>query len=273
MQYKRKPMPSSTNGSHESKCLALDPTSSAASPEAISPVCERCATLADPSFAQRLPMHARDRRSHRRDRRVLAGMMLPRPRNGTRYAALRPGFRVMSIVVLRRICAAIAVRSHEAPPSRRAEPSLPAFNRETTMAHSTMTHLAVRPFRIDVPEEALADLRRRIAATRWPEQGDGRGCSRRACSSRRCRSSRATGRPTTTGARCEARLNALPQFITEIDGLDIHFIHVRSKHAERVAAHRHARLARLDHRAAEDHRSADQSHGPWRRARRTRSTS
>ena len=53
---------------------------------------------------------------------------------------------------------------------------------------------------------------------------------RRACSSRRSRSSRAIGRPSTTGARCEARLNALPHFITEIDGLDIHFIHVRSKH-------------------------------------------
>ena len=53
---------------------------------------------------------------------------------------------------------------------------------------------------------------------------------RKACSSRRFRRSRAIGRPSTTGARCEARLNALPQFITEIDGLDIHFIHVRSKH-------------------------------------------
>ena len=64
--------------------------------------------------------------------------------------------------------------------------------------------------------------------------------------------------------KVEARLNALPQFITEIDGLDIHFIHVRSKHRECAADHRHARLARLDHRAAEDHRSADQSHGAWR---------
>ena len=54
--------------------------------------------------------------------------------------------------------------------------------------------------------------------------------NRKACSSRRFRNSRAIGRPTTTGARCEAKLNALPQFITEIDGLDIHFIHVRSKH-------------------------------------------
>ena len=53
---------------------------------------------------------------------------------------------------------------------------------------------------------------------------------RKACSSRRFRHSRAIGRQITTGARCEAKLNALPQFITEIDGLDIHFIHVRSKH-------------------------------------------
>ena len=54
--------------------------------------------------------------------------------------------------------------------------------------------------------------------------------SRRACSSRRSRNSRATGRRNTTGARSRRKLNALPQFITEIDGLDIHFIHVRSKH-------------------------------------------
>ena len=53
---------------------------------------------------------------------------------------------------------------------------------------------------------------------------------RKACSSRRCRNSRAIGRQITTGASVEAKLNALPQFITEIDGLDIHFIHVRSKH-------------------------------------------
>ena len=53
---------------------------------------------------------------------------------------------------------------------------------------------------------------------------------RRACSSRRCRNSRAIGRRTTTGARSRRDCNALPQFMTEIDGLDIHFIHVRSKH-------------------------------------------
>ena len=61
-------------------------------------------------------------------------------------------------------------------------------------------------------------------------KGDRRRSRRKACRSRRFRSSRAIGRPITTGAKCEAKLNALPQFITEIDGLDIHFIHVRSKH-------------------------------------------
>ena len=50
------------------------------------------------------------------------------------------------------------------------------------------------------------------------------------CSSRRRRRSRAIGRTEYDWRKCEARLNALPQFITEIDGLDIHFIHVRSKH-------------------------------------------
>jgi pimeloyl-ACP methyl ester carboxylesterase len=88
---------------------------------------------------------------------------------------------------------------------------------------------AVRPFRIHIPEKDLVDLRRRLAATRWPEKE--------------------TVDDTTQGVplatmrevvhhwqtdydwrKVEARLNALPQFITEIDGLDIHFIHVRSKH-------------------------------------------
>ena len=63
----------------------------------------------------------------------------------------------------------------------------------------------------------------------------------------------------------EARLQALPQFITEIDGVDIHFIHVRSKHDGRVADHRHARVARVDHRAAQDHRPAHRPGGTRRR--------
>src|SRR5688572_7355779 len=92
-----------------------------------------------------------------------------------------------------------------------------------------MTDLEVRPFRIDVPEEDLVDLRRRIADTQWPEK--------------ETVADESQGVPLATiqelarywatdydWRTCEAKLNALPQFMTEIDGLDIHFIHVRSNH-------------------------------------------
>ncbi|HEY3676724.1 MAG TPA: alpha/beta fold hydrolase [Candidatus Tumulicola sp.] len=88
---------------------------------------------------------------------------------------------------------------------------------------------AIRPFSVNIPEATLADMRRRITATNWPD--------------------RETVQDTSQGVplamiqdvashwandydwrKCEAALNALPQFLTQIDGLDIHFIHVRSKH-------------------------------------------
>jgi hypothetical protein len=88
---------------------------------------------------------------------------------------------------------------------------------------------AIRPFRISVPEEALVDLRRRIGATRWPDK--------------ETVADQSQGVPLAMiqdlarywetdydWRKCEAKLNALPQFITDIDGLDIHFIHVRSRH-------------------------------------------
>ncbi len=88
---------------------------------------------------------------------------------------------------------------------------------------------AIRPFRIDVPEEALVDLRRRIAATRWPE----RETVADATQGVKLATMRELARYWQTNydwRKVEGRLNALPQFMTEIDGLDIHFIHVRSKH-------------------------------------------
>jgi pimeloyl-ACP methyl ester carboxylesterase len=88
---------------------------------------------------------------------------------------------------------------------------------------------AIRPFRIAVPEAALVDLRRRITATRWPERetvtDETQGVQ--LATIQALASYWATDYD---WRRCEARLNALPQFMTEIDGLDIHFIHVRSKH-------------------------------------------
>ncbi len=88
---------------------------------------------------------------------------------------------------------------------------------------------AIRPFRVDIPEAALVDLRNRLAATRLPEQ--------------ETVSDNSQGVPLATiqklvrywateydWRKVEAKLNSYPNFITEIDGLDIHFIHVRSKH-------------------------------------------
>ena len=83
---------------------------------------------------------------------------------------------------------------------------------------------------------------------------------RKACNSRRCRRSRAIGRQNTTGARCEAKLNALPQ-VHHRDRRARHSFHPRPFETRKcAAADRHARMARLDHRTDEDHRSADQSH-------------
>jgi pimeloyl-ACP methyl ester carboxylesterase len=88
---------------------------------------------------------------------------------------------------------------------------------------------AIRPFRIEFPDEALADLRRRIAATKWPERETVADATQGA----QLATVKELARYWATGhdwRKVEARINALPQFMTEIDGLDIHFIHVRSKH-------------------------------------------
>jgi len=99
------------------------------------------------------------------------------------------------------------------------------------MSTTVETATEIRPFRFDVPEDALADLHRRIAATRWP--------------SKELVADRSQGvqlAPLQELAhywetdydwrKAEAKLNALPQFTTEIDGVDIHFIHVRSRHED-----------------------------------------
>ena len=88
---------------------------------------------------------------------------------------------------------------------------------------------AIRPFQVHVPEAELTELRRRINNTKWPE----RETVTDATQGVQLATTQALARYWGTEydwRKCEARLNALPQFITEIDGLDIHFIHVRSKH-------------------------------------------
>ena len=90
---------------------------------------------------------------------------------------------------------------------------------------------AIRPFHVGFAEAELTELRRRVNATRWPERetvtDDSQGV-------------RLAMMQDLAGywaadydwGKCEAKLNALPQFMTEIDGLDIHFIHVRSQHQD-----------------------------------------
>src|SRR5918992_1522898 len=99
------------------------------------------------------------------------------------------------------------------------------------MTQEAREEAAVRPFRIDVPEAALVDLRRRIAATQWPEKETVADQSQGVPLAMIQELARywATDYD---WRKVEAKLNALPQFMTEIDGLDIHFIHVRSKHED-----------------------------------------
>jgi pimeloyl-ACP methyl ester carboxylesterase len=95
------------------------------------------------------------------------------------------------------------------------------------MAQTTTTHPNVHPFSFKASDEALADLRRRVAATVWPERELVTDASQgvQLATIEQLAQTWATY----DWRKVEARLNALPQFITEIDGVDIHFIHVRSK--------------------------------------------
>ena len=98
-----------------------------------------------------------------------------------------------------------------------------------TPTTATQQRPEIRPFRVNVPEAELAELRRRVQATKWPERETVADASQGV----QLATTQALARYWGTDydwRKVEARLNALPNFITEIDGLDIHFIHVRSKH-------------------------------------------
>lgn len=90
---------------------------------------------------------------------------------------------------------------------------------------------SVRPFEINIPDEELTDLRRRIETTRWPEKElvDDQSQGVQLATMQKLAQYWATNYD---WRKCEAKLKALPNFITEIDGLDIHFVHVRSKHED-----------------------------------------
>ena len=125
--------------------------------------------------------------------------------------------------------ALIAAPCYAVAASSSAANTLASTTSATEKQPASSDEATVRPFRVNTPQAALDELRRRIVATQWPEK--------------ETVSDQSQGVPLATmrelarywatdydWRKCEAKLNALPQFVTEIDGLDIHFIHVRSKH-------------------------------------------
>jgi pimeloyl-ACP methyl ester carboxylesterase len=107
--------------------------------------------------------------------------------------------------------------------------SPPPSSTEIVMTSAAETAIDIRPFQVEIPEEELAELRRRIEATRWPSRelvpDRSQGVQLAALQE--------LARYWTTEydwRKAEAKLNALPQFTTEIDGVRIHFIHVKSRH-------------------------------------------
>jgi pimeloyl-ACP methyl ester carboxylesterase len=94
---------------------------------------------------------------------------------------------------------------------------------------STRAAIEIRPFHVHIPDEALDDLRRRIEATQWPER-ETVGDSSQGVQLETMQELARYWATDYDWRTCEAKLQALPHFITEIDGLDIHFIHVRSQH-------------------------------------------
>ena len=90
---------------------------------------------------------------------------------------------------------------------------------------------AIRPFQVEIPDEEVEDLRRRIAAARFRAR-NWSTIARRECSWQTIQALASYWASDYEWGRCEARLNELPQFKTEIDGEDIHFIHVKSPHED-----------------------------------------
>ena len=126
-----------------------------------------------------------------------------------------------------------ASASHEARPTLNRSRTMTATNTADVQPNVPAPHTApgdtsIRPFKVHVPDEALTDLRRRIKATRWPGKEPVTDASQgvQLATMQKLASYWATDYD---WRKVEARLNALPQFVTTIDGLDIHFIHVRSK--------------------------------------------
>src|SRR6185503_5004831 len=123
------------------------------------------------------------------------------------------------------------VRAFTGPQIASQEPQMEASASTPAAAadHTKAENGAIRPYDVDIPQEDLDDLRRRIAATRWPSEELVADRSQGV----QLATMQELARYWTSDydwRKVEAKLNALPQFKTEIDGVEIHFIHVRSQH-------------------------------------------
>jgi pimeloyl-ACP methyl ester carboxylesterase len=101
------------------------------------------------------------------------------------------------------------------------------------MSTTAETATEIRPFQVEIPQEEIDDLRRRLAATRWPDR-ETVGDASQGVQLEKLKDLVGYWATDYDWHTAEAKLNALPQFVTEIDGLEIHFIHVRSPHEDAV---------------------------------------
>ncbi|BAZ21451.1 haloalkane dehalogenase 2 [Kalymmatonema gypsitolerans NIES-4073] len=134
------------------------------------------------------------------------------------------------VLLSRLLVALFAATVFLAPPARVFAQQSAQTGAQTQVAAKAIATKdnAIRPFRVHVPQEAIVDLRRRIAATRWPDQETVTDQSQGVQLATMNELVRYWGTEY-DWRKAEAKLNALPQFVTNIGGLDIHFIHVRSK--------------------------------------------
>jgi Epoxide hydrolase N terminus len=139
----------------------------------------------------------------------------------------RASFRTGIIVLGAMMC--LALSSTSALRVALAVLAATAIGASATPATAETNDKEIRPFRVNVPDEALADLRQRVLATRWPDKETVGDRSQGTQLAKLQELVRYWGTDY-DWRKVEAKLNALPQFITTIDGLDIHFIHVRSRH-------------------------------------------
>jgi hypothetical protein len=126
------------------------------------------------------------------------------------------------------LLAAIACLAPTAP-VRAQHPAPPGASAQGAAQTRAADDASIRPFHIHVPEEALVDLRRRLTATRWPSRETVADQSQGVQLAKLEELVRYWGAEY-DWRKAEAKLNAFPQFVTTIDGVDIHYIHVRSRH-------------------------------------------